>query len=254
MPSPFPGMDPYIEDQGLWPDFHSKLVNYIQEAVVDRLPPGYDARIDQRIRLVEADDGGYRDVLPDVAVLRDDDAPAGRGRGDGGVATLEPVAVALPVALVEEREAWIEIRTRPDRALVTVIEVLSPSNKRGNYTSKRQDLIRQDVNLVELDLLIGGDRLPVVGRLPAGDYYALVSRADRRPACDAYAWSVRRPLPTIPIPLRPPDPDVPLDLAAVARTAYDRGRYERALRYGRPLQLPLADADRKWAEGVGAGA
>ena len=146
--------------------------------------------------------------------------------------TLEPVTIDLPVVEIEEvRDLWIEIRHRPDRDLVTAIEILSPTNKQGEgywqYQSKRRSLIRQNVHLVELDLLVRGQRLPI-GELPAGDFFAFVSRADRRSKCEVYAWSVRNCLPNIRIPLRAPDPDVVLELSAIFAFGYDRGRYARA--------------------------
>src|SRR5581483_402078 len=151
-----------------------------------------------------------------------------------GVATLE--SVTIPLVIVEEpREAYIEILHRPERQLVAVLELLSPSNKtepgRSVYLTKRNALLYQNVHLVELDLLLGGHRLPFRKALPLGDYYALVARGDRRPDCDVYAWTIRQALPTIPIPLRAPDPDVLLDLATVFSTAYERGRYRRSIHY-----------------------
>ena len=136
-----------------------------------------------------------------------------------GVLMLEPVTIDLPVEEIEEvRDLWIEIRHRPDRDLVTAIEILSPTNKLGEgywqYQGKRRSLIRQNVHLVELDLLVRGQRLPMGQELPAGDFFAFVSRADRRSKSDVYAWSVRDCLPNIPIPLRSPDPDVILELPA----------------------------------------
>ena len=174
--------------------------------------------------------------------------------GDGaGVLTLEPVTIDLPVEEIEEvRDLWIEIRHRPDRDLVTAIEILSPTNKLGEgywqYQTKRRSLIRQNVHLVELDLLVRGQRLPIGHELPAGDFFAFVSRADRRSKCEVYAWSVRHCLPNIRIPLRSPDPDVVLELPAIFALGYDRGRYARALDYAAPLDLPLAAVDRAWAE------
>jgi len=154
--------------------------------------------------------------------------------------------------LEEVIEHRIEIRRRPDRFLVAVIELLSPSNKEppGDrlYSRKRLELIHQAVHLVELDFLIGGKRLAMEDELPTGHYYALVSRAERRPLSDGYAWSIRDPLPTIPIPLLAPDPDVPLDLAATFATVFQRGRYDRSIDYRAPLDLPLGAADRAWAE------
>jgi len=114
---------------------------------------------------------------------------------------------------------------------VSVIEVLSPTNKAGmgrdDYLAQRDSLIDQPVNLVEIDLLISGGRMPMEKRLPAGDYYAIVARAERRPEAEVYAWSVRHPLPVLPIPLRQPDPDVALNLADVIKTTYDRGSGSR---------------------------
>jgi len=131
-----------------------------------------------------------------------------------------------------------------------VIEILSPTNKsglgRGQYLQKRRELLDQPVHLVEVDLLLGGKRLPMGGRLPAGDYYAFVSRAEKRESSDVYAWSIRRPLPAIPIPLSPPDPDLSLDLAAVVNQAYDQGRYHRLIHYTDPLDLPLTAEAQNW--------
>ena len=128
-----------------------------------------------------------------------------------------------------------------------MIEILSRSNKsglgRGQYLQKRRELLDQPVHLVEVDLLLGGKRLPMGGCLPAGDYYAFVSRAEKHVSSDVYAWSIRRPLPAIPIPLSLPDPGLSLDLAAVVARAYDQGRYHRLIQYADALDLPLCAAD-----------
>jgi hypothetical protein len=156
------------------------------------------------------------------------------------------------VMLEDVREAYIQILHRPELPLVAVLELLSPRNKRepgfGEYVAKRDALIRQDVHLVELDLLVDGHRLPMGGPLPPGDYFAFVSRADRRPHCHVYGWGVRQPLPTLPIPLRPPDPDVPCNLGAVFAAAFERGFYSESPEYGRHLPGGLSPADRAWAQ------
>jgi Protein of unknown function (DUF4058) len=172
--------------------------------------------------------------------------------------TLEPLTIPLLKGELEEvRDTWIEIRNLPGMELVTIIEVLSPTNKIGagrvEYLDKRDGYIDRPVNLVELDLLLGGRRLPMKRPMPQGDYFALVARAERRPDCEVYALSIRQSLPAIPIPLRTPDPDVALDLAKVFALAYDRGRYGRTVDYGRPLDLPLQPEDRIWAEHVAIG-
>ena len=225
MPSPFPGIDPYIESHKLWHDFHSRLIAALADAISEDLPEPYVARIDERLNVVEYTGEEAKLFLPDVAVTRLGAGPAADSSAQGGTITLEPVTVPLKV-LEEYRETYLEISHWPDRKLVTIVELLSPSNKVGeglrDYLVKRNALIHQEVNLVELDFLVGGQRLPMNRSLPRGDYYALVARGDRRPDCDVYAWSVRHPLPTIPIPLLPPDDDIRIALGPIFRSVYDR--------------------------------
>jgi hypothetical protein len=109
-------------------------------------------------------------------------------------------------------------------------------------------MIARPIHLVEVDLLLGGRRLPMARPLPLGDFYVIVSRTEQRPRADVYSWSIRDRLPTIPIPLVLPDPDVLLDLAAIFATVYERGRYDRSIDYRMPLSLPLRASDRIWAE------
>ena len=251
MSSLFPGMDPYIESQGSWEDFHSALLGDCRRALTAVLPRHYGAFIEQRISLVDLSDEPSQAYRPDIAVLRGDHGPTASGRG--ALATLEPVTVPLALDDLDEiRERWIEIKKLPDRSLVTVIEILSPTNKTGSgrieYLEKRKQWIRQPVNVVEIDLLLGGHRLPMRGPLPTGDHYAFVSRSNRRPNCDVYAWSIRRELPAIPIPLSIPDPDVLLDLRVVFAQTYDGAPYGGSINYSAPLDLPLASEDRAWAE------
>lgn len=163
---------------------------------------------------------------------------------------LEPVVVPL---LIPERvaEPYIEICTFPDELLVAVLEVLSPTNKsapdRRDYLLERDAVLRQEVHLVELDLLRGGQRLPALKPLPRGDYYAFVAHRERRPNCDVYAWSLRQPLPLLHIPLNPPDQDVLIDLGAVYNHAYERGRYSRRIKNFDTPSVSLIDDDLRWA-------
>jgi hypothetical protein len=136
--------------------------------------------------------------------------------------------------------------------VVTVLETLSPGNKRPGsdgrreYLKKREEILQSQTHLVELDLLRGGQRMPTVRPLPSADYCAIVSRSQRRPRADAYVWTIRDPLPTIPIPLNKGDPDVALDLQAVCTTVYDRARYHLSLDYSASLAPPLSEAEREW--------
>lgn len=267
MPSPFPGMDPYLEDPAFWRGFHGRLIYALTDQLLDRLPQDYDADVDEQVRLVEVSPeelaARRKDAIPDVAVMRGPASAESRARhpgqnvgdgsaGDGGsVATMEPVTITVQ-ADREEKDRWIKIIHRPDDALVTIIEVLSPTNKNGDgyaeYRAKRNAILRQHVNLVELDLLLGGRRMEDPARLPAGDYFAVVQRAETPSHRQVYSWPLRRPMPPIDVPLRPPAPDVRLDLSAALATAYDGGRYGRRLRYHAPPVAPVPAHDVPWAE------
>src|SRR5262249_31971964 len=129
-------------------------------------------------------------------------------------------------------------------------ELLSPSNKeepgRRSYLDKRNALLREHVHLVELDLLLGGRRLPLSGDYPTGNYFALVSHADRQPNFHVYAWAIPHRLPTIPIPLQDPDPDVWVDLAGVYALTFQRGRYGRSIDYTLAPELSLSPTELQW--------
>lgn len=178
---------------------------------------------------------------------------------ESAAAAVAPVTLTVPMP---ERvvEHFMEIRRLPGRDLVTVIEVLSPANKRANSDGrseglkKREQLQRTSINLVELDLLRGGMRLPTIPEPPPADYYALICRGNRRPQAECYAWMLRTPLSPIPIPLASPVPDAKLDIGAATKTVYERAGFEHALDYGATgLKPPLAAGDAAWAkECVGA--
>jgi hypothetical protein len=255
MASPFPGFDPFLEDQGYWRQFHTTFLAEALYSLADRLPDTYAVVIEERVSLVYEGDGDpFRELQPDAMILRSP-RPSSAPSAPAGTATLEPVLGTLPDRQVEEViEKRLEIRLLPDRELVTAIELLSPSNKRlpgaPLYIDKRDDLIQQEIHLVELDLLIAGKRLPMKDNLPPGQYYAFVSRAERRPISEIYVWTMRDLLPPIPIPLKVPDPDIMLDLAATFSTVYERSRVERLIDYTAPLKLPLNPEDRAWAESL----
>ena len=138
----------------------------------------------------------------------------------------------------------------PARASVASPVPLRGGDGRREYLEKRQAVLRSGTQLVELDLLRGGERLPTVEPLPAGDYYAFVSRVPHRPRVAAYAWTLRDPLPTIPVPLAGADPEVELDLQAVFNTVYDRTGYDYSLDYQRAAEPPLAESDVAWVQQV----
>jgi hypothetical protein len=249
MHSPFPGMDPYLEDPAFWPEFHAKFINYWQEQIAEVLPDHYEARLGENIYLVESWLETKQRRGPDVAVFRSGRRKSVSASVATGAATLSPVTIPVKV-LDERRQGYIKLVHRPSRTVVTVLELLSPANKNEpsgrEYLAKRNALFSQNVHLVELDLLLQGNRPPLDEPLPAGDYFYFVSRSDHRPDCNVYSWTLADPLPTVPVPLHPPDADVFCDLGAVFATAYERGRYRRAIDYRKAPALKLSASRKKW--------
>jgi hypothetical protein len=257
MKSPFPGMDPYIEACGLWGDFHSHLIERIGEKLADLAPEHYLVRTGERSYVVLVESGGEtrHPFLPDVSIT----ALRNRKKGSkkGGTALAEPAGDADPVtmrALVQEehRETFVEIyEASAGQRLVTSIEVLSPSNKRPGtegwelYQRKRQSLLRGNVSLLEIDLLRGGQRMPMFDPWPDSPYALLVARAGA-PLCRVWRAHYRRPLPVTPVPLAKPDSDIPLDLQPMIDEIYQRFRYQRSIDYGKPLKPPLDVAETAW--------
>jgi hypothetical protein len=255
MTSPFPGVDPYVEAEGYWPDFHSSFMNCWREALNDVLPNHYDARIEERLNLVELPAEKVKRIEPDVVITGRGSSSPGVVAVPAGIGVLEPVTIPLIIE-EETRETFIEIRRHPERSVVATLELLSPANKeepgRRSYLDKRNALLHAGIHMVELDLLLGGRRLPLSGDYPTGNDFALVSHAARRPNCSVYAWTIQQRLPVIPIPLQDPDPDVWIDLAAVFALAFKRGRYDRAIDYAAVPALSLPRAELEWVRQVAA--
>jgi hypothetical protein len=250
-------MDPYIEWQSPWPDFHNRLIAEICNELGVRLPDSYIARVDERIEVATSASNPPTSFRPDIVVGRFERESSWSGGASSGApaAVLEPLHMEILDRDPEEiRITWVEIRALPTLELVTAIEVLSQINKawqgRGAYLEKRDKLHASKVNLVEIDLLLGGAPLPMKQRIEPGGYYAIVARGPRLPLADVYRWTVRDPLPTLPIPLREPDRDILIDLAALVSRVYVLGRYERTLRRDVPLPeaTSLAPEDRAWIE------
>jgi hypothetical protein len=245
-------MDPFLELPAYWSDFHSTFINYWREAIADALPPNYEATLGERVYLVEHDPEARRLGYPGVAVTEGELSAPGAVRA-AGAATLEPVTIPLRI-LEGPRETYIEILHQPERRLVTALELLSPANKeqpgRTEYLAKRRALLYQDVHVIELDLLLGGQRLPWQEPLPRGDYYYLLCRGDQRPNCEVYSWPLPQPLPTLPVPLRAPDADIFINLATVLATAYERGRFRRRLPYRGSLPAFLPESSHAWVASV----
>ena len=249
MPSPFPGMDPFIEGQA-WEDFHTRLIADLSDAVVRAVRPRYIVRIEERVYIENEWGDRTESIRPDVIVLEGEGHPtlvAARATA----ATAVPVIPTLPIPQ-RQRETFLTVRERSSMEVVTIVELLSPGNKRlgsegrREYLRKREAVLRSAVHLVELDLLKAGERLPTIEPLPPADYYAFICRSDARPRAEIYPWSLRQPLPMIPIPLANSDPDVSLDLQVVFCTLYDRAGYDYSLDYRLEPHPSLSADDTKW--------
>lgn len=263
MPSPFPGMDPYLESPAHWPDFHFRFISALADAINARVPDRYVARINEHVMAItptvwEEDEGSV--YVPDVTLLSSPYTEQSGGELDGADASA--AAVQTPVVMENVRyaedhtEAYVQLVRLPDMAVITVFELLSPTNKygegRGIYSEKRRQFLAQPIHIIELDLLRAGARLQFDRQLPSAHYHAFVSRTEHRPKTDVYSWSIHDPLPTIPIPLQSPDADVHLPLGESLSAAYDSGRYRRLIDYTAvPPRPPLSQVDEQWVRQMG---
>jgi hypothetical protein len=252
MPSPFPGMDPYVESQR-WQGFHAAFIVELQTVLVPLVRPRYTVDIEEYI-LVEQPPEERRRFQPDVTIA--EERAGTERRAEGSVAVVSPPALRRPVAVTlplptHRRQRNVALRLRETGDVVTVIEVLSPAKKRPggarDYLDKREKLLLSEAHLVEIDLLRGGERLPTLDPLPPGDTYVLVSRVEQRPVAEGWPWTLREPLPCIPVPLAGDDPDVTLGLQTLFTTVYDRAGYDYSLDYNREPEPPLTPEDAAWA-------
>jgi Protein of unknown function (DUF4058) len=260
MPGPFPGMDPYLEHPAGWPNYHHLFITFASVALNHMLPGQYVSRIGERIYLIPPE----RSLYPDRMVL---ERPVPRSAADlsvaGSTATLATEPSGILTVLPEKRhEGFIQI-VRPGQqdTVVTVIEVLSPSNKvsgsdgRELYRSKQQEVLRSPTNLIELDLLRAGEHTVAPPRerllsLGPWDYLAVSRRGG--PLGRYEVWLILLPdrLPRIRVPLAEEDPDGVLDLQAVLDRCYEEGAYARQMDYRRE-PVPLLEGDRtEWAHAL----
>ena len=262
MPSPFPGMDPYLEDPEVFPDLHDAMIAEIRVTLNQLMPPSYFAGIGSRLWVDETE----RFIGPDVPILDRPDRPAAAAIAVRSTTSSADTATSIVVRVPhdEMRETFVEIRsTSEKRRLVTGIEILSLTNKwagsRGRklYVKKQTELLRRQVNLVEIDLLRAGDHSTAVPlrrlirQAKLFDYHACVHRFVRPDEYTVYPISMFSRLPTIEIPLLPNDLDVTLDLQAVFDRCYDEARYERNVDYeiDEPVP-PLSPEQHRWADDV----
>ena len=258
MPSPFPGMDPYLEAPSLWPGVHQSLITYIRDVLQPTVRPRYHARIGERLYVVET----YHTLYPDVMLVgrpvREPTPMSIVATATETVVVEADTPVRVAVTPTEYREPFVEIVHTAGGEVETVIEVLSPANKSPGegyhlYRRKQGEVLNSAAHLIEIDLLSEG--LPTVAitekvraDLEPHRYLICVNRKPERYQFELYPIPLQRRLPRISMPLREPDPDVVLDLQAVFARCYDNGGYADFVDYHQPPPVSLADEESVWVE------
>jgi hypothetical protein len=265
MSSPFPGMDPYLEKNPVFHELHTQMLAIAQAQLQPQLRPKYIAKLERHLSegSVWGMDAGVISLAgkePDLTVTAASPAPT----VPGSTAVLPtPTATAAEeldadeLELRKQRRIVIYVQAKA-RLAVTSIELLSPSNKeagsvgKARYLEKRASALHGGLHWVEIDLLRGGQRPPLTVTLPQpADYLAYIAQATPTGwKHQAYAWGLRDPLPSLPIPLLGTDV-AQLDLAACFREAYDRIAADDEADYtGLPPPPPLRGDDLAWAEAL----
>lgn len=255
MQSPFPGMDPFLEDPVGWPGVHLLLLSAMHELLSNALSPRYFVQVEERVYITDpARDAGYPKLVPDVIVTE-------RLRGltyepeevaDGGVLTLTPPVVIEPLLDPEIHDRYLQVYDARSRGVITAIELLSPANKVKNSRGRRAMLKKRDLlrraraHWMEIDLLRAGERDPQLAG--SSDYCVTLWPAG---LTKLYAWYIdlRDRLPTVTIPLRDPDEHVLFDLQQTLDTMYSRAHLADNIDYAGPIpEPPLSPADQAWVE------
>lgn len=255
MPSPFPGMNPWLEDAEVFPDLHDALIQRVKESLNASLPPGYVATTRNRVWV----DPELRRE-PDVALYGRSHPPSGE---PGGTVTLTGlVAIGRRRKSDPLEEPYLEILSGRGKRLVTAVEVVSLSNKRAgrdgrkSYQEKQDEYALAGVNLVEIDLLRCGPHVSAVPlarlrrRLGAFDYHICVTLAGDPPTYHAVGLRLADPLPTVGIPLDPGVPEVTIALQPMLDQTYDRSRYTELFDYTQPPDPPLTPEQQAWADAI----
>jgi len=244
-------MDPYLEGE-MWQEFHETFAGAIRAQLMPQVRPKYVALLAKRYVMDRPGLGivqpAERHVYPDVHVVEPPYRSPSAMSVYGGVAIMEPTIEVLSPMNDEVPILSIEIRDVAERRLVTLIEILSPVNKRGEgareYAQRRLELLQTSTHLLELDLLCQGRRIQLLQEPPPAPIY--LSRMQRRPYTQVWALPLQRPLPTIPVPLLPPDPDVPLDLQAAVADCFTLVGYEDLLDYSAKPPVGLTEEEKTW--------
>jgi hypothetical protein len=258
MKSPFPGMDPYIEACGLWSSFHDNLIGDLERELANRVPEHYFVRLGTRSYLVPdaeatGNSSGHSNSASSRSRSRPEKVQSRTAKSSARkTATLEPPLQMFAPLDMEQREIFIEIlQVRPERRIVTGIEVLSPANKLpgtpgwDEYLRKRRSYLNGDASLVEIDLLRNGHRMPMREPWPNSPCYIMVSRREQVPRCQVWRGFAERPLSRLAVPLGPGDSDIEFNLQLLIDVIYERAQFASLIDYRRPVSPPLSSSEKK---------
>ncbi|MEC4813378.1 MAG: DUF4058 family protein [Scytonema sp. PMC 1069.18] len=243
MKNPFPGMNPYLEQPELWHQVHNRLIVAIADDLTPQIAPKYRVSIEERV-YTSVDDILLVGIA-DVAVAKRSTTETKTALTTAKLAEPHKVKVPIPEQVIER---FLEVRSTQSREVVSVIEILSPKNKRSKegraaYESKRQKILASATHLVEIDLLRQGKAMPILG-VAILDYSILVSRSYNRPNADLYTFDLKSSIPPFPIPLREGENEPIVDLQKLLNEVYERARFDLAIDYSLkpPVQSPEEEA------------
>ncbi len=257
MPSPFPGMNPYLEHPAFWSSFHTRLMVAIADAIEPQLSSHYYVDVETRTYQSDESDEELLIGIPDAIVFAkqpDPSVPEGPATKETAVAAQpRPETVTVPMP-IEIKERYLEVREMGTDAVIAVIELLSPKNKRAGegrtaYEKKRRLILGSKTHLVELDLLRGAKPMAILRVRSLSPYRILISRSQQRPKADLYGITLQQALPSFPIPLKPDEAEPIVPLQAVFDQVYERARYDTRIDYHQPVPPPkLSEADQLWVD------
>lgn len=252
MLSPFPGMNPYLEDPRTWSGFHAIFFSRIVDQIYKPLRPKYAVRFEERVYVSHEDDPG-REVIPDIRVVMRRTARGRRTSDTTGMAVIDRPARVERVEEEEVHEKYLKVIDLLDRSVVTVIELLSPSNKirgsegRASFMQKRREVLGSPANWMEIDLLRDGQRTTVLREVALTEYLVYLSCATTPRTEFAWPISLYDALPVIALPLRGNDADIPIDLQQALDETIERGSYDDDFEYSEPPPVPLNPEQHTWA-------
>jgi hypothetical protein len=243
-------MDPYLEHPSACPNVHHRLITAIADDLAPQLLPKYQVLVEERIYQVEAQDSILLGV-PDILVQQIQPEVEARSIAIATPAS-EPLSVTLTIPETV-RQGYLEVREIATGQVITVIEVLSPVNKRVgkgrlDYENKRAMILSSFSNFVEIDLLRQGQPMPIQSNLGRSHYRILVSPQEKRPQADLYCFNLPDPIPCFALPLRAGDSLPTVDLRCLLDGIYDRSGYGFVIDYSQPSVPPLPASDAAWVE------